>query len=240
AHLRAGLEPTFDLPVDVDVESTVISGDPACWFVAYIGGRANANGPPVRPAVRGTPERPAPIRAKVVPLPAALALDPEEARAAALLHQALAAIVTAGTAETPAEQMGMKEARPRMLGALWCLARHGLLRTADHPHLYQRKRDGKQRGMDVADATGIMELTRYHVPGLHGEVVWLKRTSPHDWESLLTAEGPRGGLVALRLLQRYAQALCQAHGEPVAQGGHRYAGRAYDAFRTADLGVFAA
>ncbi|MFA6110662.1 MAG: hypothetical protein WDA75_18030, partial [Candidatus Latescibacterota bacterium] len=48
AHLRAGLEPTFDLPVDVDVESTVISGDPACWFVAYIGGRANADGPPVR------------------------------------------------------------------------------------------------------------------------------------------------------------------------------------------------
>ncbi len=239
AHLRAGLEPTFGLPVDVDVESTVISGDQACWFVAYVGGRANADGPPVRPAVRSTPTRPAPIRTKVAPLPSFLALDADGTRAVALLHHALAAVVTAGTAETPAEQMEMKEARPRMLGALWCLARHGLLRTDGHPRLYQRKREGKRLGIDVADATGLAELTRYHVPGLHTEVVWLKRTSPKDWESVLTAEGPQQGRVVLRLLQRYAEMLCLTHGEPVALGGHRYSGTAYDAFRTADLSVFA-
>ena len=239
AHIQGGLEPTFGLPVDVDVESTVISGDTDCWFLAYVGGRENADGPPVRPAARGKPKRPKPLRTKVVPLPEDLALSAEEAKAAGLLHRALVTIATAASAETPSEQMVMKRVRHRLFGALWCLARHGELRTEGAPCLYQRKRDGKKRGVDVADPSGVNELTRFRVPGLCGRSEKLKRTSPLDWEVFLTAEGPRKGLVALRLLQRYAQALCDAHGEPVAKGGHRYAGEAYERFRHADMGVFA-
>ena len=237
-HVRGGLEPTFGLPVDVDVQSTVISGDPECWFVAYVGGRANADGPPVQPAVRGKPARPKPIRTKVVPLPEDLALPAQDAKAAAILHRALLTIATAASAETPSEQMVMKRVRPRMFGALWCLALYGQLRTQEQPHLYQRKRDGKC-GVDVADASGVKEVTKYRVPGLHGHVDHVKRTSPQDWETTLSAEGPRKGLVALRLLQRYARALCDAHGEPVAKGGHRYVGKAYQCFCRADMSVFA-
>ena len=239
-HLRGGLEPTFGLPVDVDVESTVISGDPHCWFRAYIGGRANADGPAVRPAVRGKPQRPTPIRAKVVPLPATLALSAEEAKAAEVLHRALVTVATAGSAETPAEQMVMKRARPRMSGALWCLALHGKLRTEGQPHLYQRKKNGKKCGVDVADPSGVNELMRYRVPGLRARTQRLKQTYPLDWEASLMADGPRNGLVTLRLLQGYARTLCDVHGEPVAKGGHRYGGKAYDCFRHADMGVFAA
>jgi hypothetical protein len=240
AHLRGGLEPTFGLPVDVEVESTVISGDPECWFVAYVGGRANADGPPVRPTVRGKPERPAPIKAKVVPLPAALALPADEAEAVGILHRALVTIATAGSAETPAEQMVMKRVRPRLFGALWCLALHGELRTEEHPHLYQRKRDGRKCGVDVADPSGVNEVTKYRVPGLCGRAERLKKTYPLDWEVTLTAEGPQDGLVALRLLQRYARTLCDVHGEPVAKGGHRYSGKAYECFCRADMSVFTA
>ena len=239
-HLRGGLEPTFGLPVDVDVESTVISGDTDCWFRAYVGGRANADGPPVQPAVRGKPKRPAPIKTKVVPLPAALALRKDEAEAAEILHRALTTIATAGSAETPAEQMVMKRVRPRMFGALWCLARHGELRTEGHPHLYQRKRDGKKCGVDVADPSGAKEVTRYRVPGLYVRTERLKHTYPLDWEVSLTVDGPQEGLVALRLLQRYVRALCDVHGEPIAKGGHRYDGKAYECFRRADIGVFTA
>lgn len=89
----------------------------------------------------------------------------------------------------------------------------------------------------MADATGLAELARYHVPGLRPEVVWLRRTSPKDWEATLSADGPQQGMVVLRRVQRYAAALCQVHGEPTAQGGHRYSGAAYEAFRTADLSV---
>ena len=239
AHIRGGLEPTFGLPVDVDVESSVISGDPECWFVAYVGGRANADGPPVRPKVRGKPDRPKPIRTKVVPLPADLALPAQEARAAGIVHRALVTIATAASAETPSEQMVMKRVRPRMFGALWCLALHGRLCTEGHPHLCQRKRDGKN-GVDVADASGVKEVTKYRVPGVCGQVEHLKRTYPQNWETTLTARGPRKGLVALRLLQRYARALCDAHGDPIAKGGHRYVGKAYQCFCHADMSVLVA
>lgn len=222
------------------MESTVISGDPECWFVAYVGGRGNADGPPVRPVVRGKPERPAPIKAKVVPLPAALAFPADEAEAVRILYRALVTIATAGSAETPAEQAVMKRGRARMFGALWCLARHGELRTEEHPHLYQRKKDGKRWGVDVADPSGVDEVTRYRVPGLRGRAEKLKRTYPLDWEVILTADGPQDGLVALRLLQQYVQTLCDVHGEPVAQGGHRYSGKAYECFCRADMTVFAA
>ena len=36
-HLRHGLEPVFEVPVRVVPESTLISGDPECWFVAHVG-----------------------------------------------------------------------------------------------------------------------------------------------------------------------------------------------------------
>lgn len=238
-HLRGGLEPIFGLPVDVDVESTVISGDSNCWFRAYIGGRENADGPPVRPAVRGKPERPAPIKAKVVPLPEYLALPAEEAEAIGILHRALTTIATAGSAETPAEQLVMKRVRPRMFGALWCLARHGELRADGHPHLYQRKKVGKKCGVDVADPSGAKEVTRFHVPGLCARTERLKQTYPLDWEVSLTAEGPQHGLVTLRLLQQYVRALCDVHGKPVAKGGHRYSGKAYECFCRGDMSVFA-
>lgn len=34
-------------------------------------------------------------------------------------------------------------------------------------------------------------------------------------------------------------AQCDVHGEPVAKGGHRYGGKAYECFCRADMGVFA-
>jgi hypothetical protein len=116
----------------------------------------------------------------------------------------------------------------------------GYVKIKGQPHLYQRKKDGKKCGVDVADLSGAREAAKYRVPGLGVRAEFLKRTYPLDWEVALTADGPQDGLVTLRLFQRYARALCDVHGEPLAKGGHRYDGNAYECFCRADMSVLSA
>lgn len=229
-HLRGGLEPVFALPVPVEPLSTVISGDPECWFVAYVGGPENQNGPPVRPAKRVRPTAPAPLRAPCAPFP--VELPPAKRPALRAVYGALVAIATAATAATPAQQLRLRTARPRLFAALWCLARHGVVRGQT---LGCETRSTRDLGGLMPGVQGSRELGGYRIPGIEVAVTVTRSAYPRRWEVRL-AMPQRGAVAALRT---YVEALCQAHGEPVFAGSNRFVGEAFRRFCRADLAVLA-
>jgi len=236
-HLTQLLQATFGMPVEVEIEESVIRGGSTCWLRGHIGGKGAAVPQPPQSAVAladdpfAPPNKP--LRADIVPFPSDLTA--EQAAGLAEIHRLLEAIATAAHATTKSEQAAMREARYGMWGVLWSLGLTGELLDENPPCLYMEKRAARARGQHMPDGPWATDLMRFRMPGVTADVADKKLTSPKNWEIRLRFDGPEGGLQVLQALQWYVRALVAAYGPVEFVGSRRYKGEAYDRFVRADM-----
>ena len=177
-----------------------------------------------------------PAKTKTVDFPDRVNLPETERQALRVVHQLLVQLITCGAAKTYVARIIAEDYRPHFLDALWQMGLYGELRVGPRPHLWAEKDHSRKLGLPMPDSP--QDMSRFGGPYVVVDNVLKKSTSPRNWEIKLSLAGDHDGLDALQALQKYVRTLCEVYGKPEWKGSHRYAGKAYEYFSTADMTVF--
>jgi len=152
------------------------------------------------------------------------------------VHNLLAAARRVTSGNSYARRLQMDFTRRHVFDVLWCLAHHGEFVSEPTAHLYLRKGNCRRNGQRMPDPHAHV-FERLSLPGVTVE----EKQSPgqarrrvDDDEARLFVDSSAGGRDALRMLRRFADALCRQHGEPEWKGHCRWKGEAFQRFATAD------
>ena len=182
-----------------------------------------------------------PQRPLIVAFPDDLKLSATKKRALRHVHNLLVAARQAGSGSSYARRKMMGFTRAFVFDVLWCIAHHGEYVPKPRLHLYLRRGACRSDGHRMPDAQPH-ELVWQNLPGVTVEEVRssAKRARPvNDDECRLFLDASAGGGEALRMLRRFADALCQHYGEPEWKGHRVWKGEAFQRFLAADVACVA-
>jgi len=178
-----------------------------------------------------------PQRPLIADFPTDLKLPARDKAALRHIHTLIVALRQALSGESFARRHMLNLTRRRALDMLWSMAHHGELVAKPKSHLYLEKDQCRSNGAHMPDPN-TDEVEQLVPPGMRVEGKMLRhgtsgRIANH--EARLYLDASVGGRGTLRMLRRFADALCRQHGEPQWRGTRLWKGEAFDRFLAADV-----